>query len=429
MNVPTSPESERVILGMLMLDGVEAMEKCLALRPYMFSVASNRELFQVIEQFASEGRSFDQVSLIDHLRQIKALERLGGQSWVFSLSEGLWRSYEPSRHVEIMLEKYRLKRGMEICEQYTSRFASEEDSSVTLGSMQAEVLEAIEGGFEEDEPLVAAYSDAAWDNFMDKAVSQELSTGLSYGVEVLDRWTWGMQPGEVTAIGARSGIGKSSVMKQAAAANCPSGIPVTLFSMEMKRETLLHGLWAIVSGVEYRKIRRPVLCSMAEREAVRAAKHKVSQWPLRIFDRSDTHIDQIVALARMNIRRFGTKLVIVDYAQNIEADGKDERTKVSSVSRKLTKMTKTEGNHLMLLSQLRKPANESTAKPPNVADLRETGQIENDAHIIVLLHRQWSDSTQSIGLTGDMIIPKNRDGQTGAMPIAFNPANLTFQGV
>lgn len=424
INETWSLSSEVSVLGSIMLDGLKSMGHCLRLNPQHFYLMAHQDVFRACQ---------DILAVSDDASPDRVCENLkipyGSADWAYisEMVAGMYRNFDPSPRVDAILEKYRIRRGAEICTCYLAAFTAGHDSGETLAELQAEVLNVIDDDSKQDDPGVQAYSEAAWDSLMRKAYSQEYA-GLSYGILELDRHTYGMQPGEVTVVGARSGVGKSALMKQATMAQCARGIPTTLFSLEMTREQVLNGLWAIVSGVEYRKIVRSNLLSPDERGRVHNAYLKVQDWPLRIYDRSDLSIDQIVAYARMNIRKYGTKLVCVDYAQNVEAEGRDERTKVASVSRKLTKMTKDEGNSLLLLSQLRKVPHDQYSKPPTVADLRETGQLENDAHVVLLLHRGWDEDTASVSNDGMILIPKFRNGQTGALPVSFNPNDLCFQG-
>ena len=419
-------EAERTVLGSVITDSTNLMGACLRLQPEHFVLGSHRTVFQACLKLADKQATFD-------LRDVRTalgagLDALGGDGWLAGLLDGIPRRFEPSRYADDIIEAWRVRRGLEICAGYAARFELGEPSVETLAALQADVMDAIADGSAVDEPHVEAYSDAAFADLMERAMRQS-SSGLRFGMTDLDAWTSGMQPGQVTVVGARSGVGKSSLMKQATVANCSAGVPVTLFSLEMSRQEILEGIWSIVSGVEFRKVSRPYLLCAPERDLLALACEKVKAWPLRIYDKADLYLDQIVSLGRLNVRQFGAQLVCVDYAQNVEAEGRDERTKVMAVSRKLTKMAKDEGCHLMLLSQLRKVPHEQYSKPPTVADLRETGQLENDAHMIVLLHRPWDDETCRVSEDASVIVGKIRRGQTGAIAARFNPANLTFQGV
>jgi replicative DNA helicase len=214
-------------------------------------------------------------------------------------------------------------------------------------------------------------------------------------------------------------------MCHAAYVNAVRGNGVDLFSLEMNRTKILWRLWAIDSGLPFNSIKRKLL-NETERKRLRETAYRVAELPIRIYPDSEMTLGQIAAMARLSARRNGMKLFAVDYAQIVNAEGKDERMKVTAVSRTLTKLAKTEGVHLMLLSQLRKVPQEMYSKPPHVGDLRETGQLENDAHTVILAHRGWDDDASRISLDAELIVPKQRDGATGALKASFNPDSLIF---
>lgn len=417
-------EAEKSVLGAIILDGLTAMDRAIRLRPEHFALSSHREIFVVCGALLQKHNVIDLVAVRGALGE--RIDSVGGMAYLSGLSDGVFRNFDMTQRVDAILEAWKLRTGSEICSRYGAQFASGEDSALTLAALQSEVIDTIQESAEQDDPLVASWADAELQRLLAEAHA-ETSMGYSYGCRQLNAWTNGMRPGEVTVVGARSGIGKSALMKQATVANCRVGNGVDLFSLEMTRTQIIRGLVAIISQVEYRKLIRPNLMRAKERIAVEVAFNEIKDWPLRVYDRSDIHIDQICALARMGVRRSGTKLVCVDYAQSVEADGKDERLKVASVSRKLTKLSKAEGNHLLLLSQLRKVSHEQSSSPPTVADLRETGQLENDAHVVVLLHRGWDSDHGRISNSSSLIIPKCRDGVTGVLESTFNPANLCFE--
>ncbi len=418
-------EAERTVLGAILSEGMNVLGECVGLRGEHFMLPSHQAVYNTCVELAGKG-DFDQRDVMRVLG--KDLEKLGGLAWFAGLTIGIPRRFNPANYVAQVIEVWRGRRGAEVCQAAIASFEAGERAVDVLAALQSQVLDAIEATGERDEPLVAAYSDAAYEDLMERS-NLGKSAGLSFGMKILDDFTSGMLPHQVTVVGARSGVGKTSLMKQTIVANASANIAVCVFSLEETRQRMLEGLWCIVSGVEARKMSRPHLMSVMDRENVRKAAETVKAWPLRIYEKSDMHIDQIVAFGRLNARQFGAKLICVDYAQNVEAEGRDERTKVTAVSRKLTKMVKDEGCHLMLLSQLRKVPHEQYNKVPTAADLRETGQLENDAHVILLLHRGWDEEGCKVANEASIIVPKIRGSQTGAVAARFNVANLTFEGV
>jgi replicative DNA helicase len=388
----------------------------------MFSLDSHRRIFRVISQILESGSEADYLAIAEGLRKKGELDSVGGLAYVIELGDGLPRNFNPSEHVETVIEKWKLRTGINICDRYSSQFANGNPSDTTLSLMQAEVFDAMQEMTDRDDPHVSAYTMAELDETLDY---QKSPMGLSYGNTGLDSFTMGMQPGEVTVIGARSGVGKSSLMCQAAFENARQGIGVDLFSLEMKRKVVLWRIWALEANLKFNSIRRKLL-NESERRALREAAYRVAEWPLRIYDDSELTLGQIAALVRLSARRNAMKLFVVDYAQIVNADGKDERTKVSNVSRTLTKLAKSEDVHLMLLSQLKKVPNEMYSKPPHIGDLRETGQLENDAHVVVLAHRGWDEDASRISFDAELIVPKQRNGATGALKASFCPDRLIF---
>lgn len=421
--------AEKTTLGLLLVDGITAMEGCLRLQPEMFYLVSNKALFGLLRSLSSDGQDWQYSSIFAEIERRKMQSQFPNEfkSWLFSLTEGIPHRTSTTAYANQIAEAWKRRRGAELCERHGSRFEAAGTAIEELSALQASIFDVIAEDAETENPLVVHYSWAEYELFERQSHSEQLSRGLSYGNAALNDWTMGMQPGEVTVVGARSGVGKSAAMCQAIAAVCREGSAVDCFSLEMARSKVLRRLWAIESGVEYRKVHKPFLASMAERQAVKEAALRVAEWPLRIYERVDMPIDEIVARARMSVRQNGCKLVCVDYVQIVPGEGKDDRIRVSGVSQKLRTFAKSEGAHVMLLSQLRKVAHEYYSHPPTAGDLRETGQIENDAHVIVLLHRPWDSDRMMISNEASLLIPKCRDGQTGALRSEFDERSLQFR--
>ena len=157
---------------------------------------------------------------------------------------------------------------------------------------------------------------------------------------------------EITVAGARSGVGKSRPMCQAAAANCRRETPVLLFSLEMSRQQLLRRLLAEESAVPFPRIADPRWASESDMRAIDEAAARIAKWPLHIVDDSSLSVEKLTAVARLAIRRDGVKFVAVDYCQIVSAQGRDERLRVAAVSRGLTRLAKDAQVPVLALSQL-----------------------------------------------------------------------------
>lgn len=250
--------------------------------------------------------------------------------------------------------------------------------------------------------------------------------GLPTGLAAMDALTRGFQPGEIIVAGSRSGIGKSSLMCQAAAANCRQGTPALLFSLEMSKQQLLRRLLAEESAVPFPRIADPRWATDSEMQAIDEAAARITKWPLHIVDDSSLSIEKLIAMARLAVRRDGVKLVAVDYVQIVGAQGRDERLRVAAVFRGLTRLAKDEDVPVLALSQVARADRSSPNRRPAMSDLRESSQLENDAHVIALLHRPWDEDEGRLSSDGELIVAKNRSGETGALPVTFDRRALTF---
>lgn len=421
--LPQAELSERYVLGCLILDGITALDRCNRLREDMLSISSHRTLYRVITALLESQERVDYIAITQELGKMRRLEEVGGLAYVMDLGSGLPRNFDPSEHVDRIIEKWKLRVGMNICERYSCQLAEEEGADQTLSAMQAEVFDALQEHAAQDDPAISAYTVAELERVLD--YSQD-SQGDSYGHAGLDEITHGMRPGEITVVGARSGVGKTSLLIQAAAAYARKEKGFTIFSLEMSRRKILTRLWALESGLSHMAIERHWLNDMEQRH-LRKTALRVAEWPLRIYDDRSMPLAQMVAKLRLDVRRHDVKAFGVDYVQICNAPGRDPRERCSNVSMTLTGLAKGEDVHGILLSQLTKVAREYYNKPPQIGDLRETGQLENDAHIVLLLHRGWNEEERCIADEGEIIIPKQRSGTTGAIPARFSGKTLIFE--
>jgi replicative DNA helicase len=421
-------DSEAAVIGSLIADGQNQMEQCLRLRSHMFSTSNFRLVFSEMERMSGEGKEWDYLSLAQRIsdRKVDLSNVTSNATYLEGLTDGTYHRMHLESHVQRIVLAWKRRRGAELCESTSGKLRDGEDTEEMLGQLQTGIFNVIAETGAQDDPLILNYGMAWWDSLEARAASPEIEMGLSYGNNRLDAWTRGMRPGEMSVVGARSGVGKSSITCQAIASVCSRGHGADFFSLEMDREEVQNRICAIDSGIEYRKIDTPQLMDMSERQHVKESAYRVSEWPLRIYEDSGMPIDEIVARARMSVRRYGSRLICVDYAQIVHGEGKDDRTRVSAVSSKLRRLAKDEGCHVMLLSQLRKVSHEHYSNPPTAGDLRETGQLENDAHIVILLHRPWDDQRMQISYAADILIPKFRRGRTGAIQSEFCAKSLTF---
>ncbi|MGA8532419.1 MAG: DnaB-like helicase C-terminal domain-containing protein [Acidobacteriaceae bacterium] len=425
--LPASLEAERTILGAILLDNEAYAETAETVRSADFMLTAHQVVFACMGEMIDGGSVVDLVTLSEELSRRKRIEAVGGVAWLASLTEGLPRRLSIREYVRIVKEKAALRQVISVCALAVTRCADQsEDAEQIYAELERDVLEIRAGGAKSGDSSIVSAIIPLLDRLQKEHSRTRDLLGLPTGIRCFDLVTRGFQDGEITQFGARSGVGKSAAMIQAAVENCERGTPVLIFSLEMTREQILRRILSVRSGVPFPRVRDPKWASAQDMEAIRRASEDVAEWPLHVVDTSGITIERLVATARLAIRRHGVRLVAVDYAQIVAADGRDERLRVAAVSRGLTRLAKDEGVPVLVLSQLARAEKANASRRPAMSDLRESSQLENDAHCIALLHRKWDEDEGRLSSDAELIIAKQRSGETGVFPLTLDRRTLTF---
>ena len=422
-----SVDAERTILGCVLLDNAAYDDAAAILRADDFGLTAHGRVFRRMGEMLGAGRTVDQITLGEELASRGELQSIGGLAWLAALIEGLPRRLAVGDYIRIVREKRILRDLRQIGDGLATRVQDAGASAETLlGETEQRLLELRAGTEAQRETAISAAIVPLLDRLQREHVRTRELLGLPTGIGCFDKVTRGFQDGEITQFGARSGVGKSAAMIQAAVENCRRGTPVLLFSLEMTREQILRRILSAVSGISFPRVRDPKWATEQDMEAIHRASAKVAEWPLHVVDTSGVTIDRLTAMARLAIRRHGVKLVAVDYAQIVSAEGRDERLRVANVSRGLTRLAKDEGVPVLVLSQLARTEKINANRRPTMSDLRESSQLENDAHCIALLHRSWNEEEGRLSSDAELIIAKQRSGETGIFPLTLDRRTLTF---
>ncbi len=423
-----SIEAERTVLGTILLNNSQFDLAAEQLEAQDFALDSHRRIFAAMGRMIRRGRHCDAITLAEEELGAE-LPSVGGLAYVSSLPEGQIR-FGIESHIRIVRAKSQLRSAYQIGEALTA--AAEDPSSTPeeiIGDIESRLMELRAGIVSQQSTLAATQTVSLLDRLHRERNRVGELLGLPSGIASLDVATRGFQPGEITQLGARSGVGKSAAMVQAAIANCRQGTPVLVFSLEMTTEQILRRIWSAVSNVPFPRVRDPKWANDAEMEAVKRAAMDVGEWPLHVVDISSIRIEKLIATARLAIRRDNVKLVAIDYAQIVQAEGRDERLRVAAVSRGLTRLAKDEGIPVLVLSQLARADRSNANRRPGMGDLRESSQLENDAHVVALIHRPWDEENGRLASEAELIIAKQRSGETGVFPLMLDRRTLTFESV
>ncbi|HWE87611.1 MAG TPA: replicative DNA helicase [Terracidiphilus sp.] len=434
--LPANVDAEKTILGAILLDNAAHSEAAEKLAVDDFSLDSHRRIYQRMSDLLTAQRAVDIVTLANELARFKEIEAVGGVAYLASLTEGLPRRPVIEEYIRIVKDKSLLRRLMLICSEAIARAADQSEPALeVLGAAETSLLEVTEKslsiGLESLDKIVAG-SFGSIDNLYKH--SREI-TGLATDFYDLDRDTSGLQKGELIIVAARPSMGKTALainMAQNAAVN--HAAVVAVFSLEMSKESLLRRMLASQAWVDQRKLQTGFL-GKEDHDKLQNALNALVESRLFIDDTAGISLAEMRAKARRLKQQAGTlDLVVVDYLQLMTATlpsngGKryENRTQeVSAISRGLKALAKELHVPVVALSQLsRASERRGDDKRPMLSDLRESGSIEQDADVVMFIHREayynnrdeeMSDADKA---KSEIIIAKQRNGPTGIVRLNF----------
>lgn len=417
----SNPEAERAILGAVLMDDKAFDEAAaLGLDAMEFSLDSHRRIFQHMSVLAGSSRPIDLVTLIEQLATHNDLQPIGDVAYVSSLVEGVPDRPSVKHYVRIVKEKAAQRKLVSACNSTVGGLSEEMSSGEGMAYLTDQMLQIQTGSDEAPAQRVMEFSERAYSAWLATANGDSDLIGLPTGVNALDQSTTGIREKELWLIGGRTGDGKTNLALQMIAANCARDTAVGMFSIEMPKEALLHRLWASEGQVDFNHVRFPRRLSSETKMRIERAMIDVAKWPLHIVDESGIPIPKLIAKAKLLIRRESVKLLVVDYVQQVTTSGKDERERITKVSKALMGLAKDTGVPIIALSQLARPRDGNENFRPTKFNLKESGSLENDAHVIVLIYRPVDERKMKTN-EDELIVEKQRNGLPSIEKVRFMP--------
>jgi replicative DNA helicase len=426
---PSAPDVERTVLGVILLKDSSFYEMiAYGLTVECFSLDSNRRIFRTMERLAALKKQSDLVTVCDELENQKELRTVGGPGYVASLVDGVSDYGSIKQHVDILREKC-LRRQLiklAVSAQNSAIDLSDPIKFTTAGLLDD--LLRLQGDVTRDGYSIHEFDQEALAEIKEQMQSAQEIVGLPFGIRELDEITTGMRAGDFIPVGGYPGSAKTAFACNVARINAQRGTPVGFFSIEMMKDQLLHRFWAQASDISYSKLRNPKNLHRQELlELEQKWMPEVRQWPIKIDD-SAKDIQEIIPRAHLWVRRYGVKLIIVDFLQRVHAPGKGEYEIVSYAADALTEFAKTTRVPVLCLSQLTRAEDKRNAANtvPNMQMLRSSGRIEQNAHLVLFTHRPEDDRGDPTG--EDMIIVgKQRAGVRGRIKAYFHGSSQRWE--
>ncbi len=432
---PQNIEAEQRVLGALLLDGKMVAPVMEVLRPEHFYRMSHRVIYESMIGLFEKAESIDLLTLADALKKAGTLDTAGGPEYVARLADDVSSARRAQAHAILIRKTALLRELIHTSNAIAQRaFSDEEDVDALVDDAERAMLEVSSGRYQQSVEGMRDIIKETFPYIEELYDRKELVTGVPTGFTDMDKLTSGLQPGELIIVAGRPSMGKTAfalcIAEHAAlAANPPTH--TAIFSLEMSARSLAIRMMCGRAMVNSRQLQSGYMPSQKWPALIRSAG-ELSEASIYVDDATDLSVFDIRAKCRRIQADQGLGLVVVDYLQLLHHRGRDmeRHREISEISRGLKGLAKELKVPVVALSQLSRAVESREGKRPNLADLRESGSIEQDADVVALLYREeyYDPNTDNKGLA-TVILAKQRNGPTGEFELKFFPDYARFVNV
>lgn len=432
---PQALDIEEAVLGALLLEPNAITEVMDLLIPECFYSESNRKIYGAIYSLAQNHKPVDIFTVSEELKKTGDLEIIGGPYYLSQLSMRIGAAAHLDFHAKILIQKYIQRELISIS--YDIQKKSFDDSIPVddlLDNTQQSIFDLADRNMRRETQSVKEVINEAIDDLQSFQERADGLSGVPSGYTGIDRMTLGWQPSDMIIVAARPSVGKTAfVLTMARNMAVEHKVPVAFFSLEMSSKQLVKRLMISETGLSADKIKGGKRLEDYEWQQLNDRLNALSQAPLYIDDTPSLGINEFRSKARRLVASAGVKMIIIDYLQlmtgPVELRGMREQ-EVSAISRSLKATAKELDVPIIALSQLsRAVETRGGSKTPQLSDLRESGAIEQDADIVMFIHRPdyygLTDDPTQVGLT-EIIIAKHRNGAVGEVQMRFRSSEVKF---
>jgi replicative DNA helicase len=429
---PANLEAEQSVLGAVLLRAQALDRVADILRPEDFYRSAHGHIFQAMLDLWNRGEPVDLVTVTALLRERNRLEDVGGPVFLAALSEHVGTAANAGYYAKLVHEKAILRRLLE-CSQNLAQacLAPVEDVDQFLDGVETEIFKVAESkirlGFQPIDSLVekeVGLLESIWHR------EQGRITGVASGFPDLDQLTAGFQPGDLIIIAARPSMGKTALaLNIAFNAAYHARVPVGFFSLEMSKEQMVRRLLSSEGKIDASHLRRAYFPEPDEWQRLQEAAGYLLECPIYIDDSPAATVLEVRSKARRLKAESKLELLIVDYLQLMRgrSDAPSREQEISDISRSLKALAKELEIPVVALSQLSREVEKRPRKEPQLADLRESGAIEQDADVILFIYRDevYNENSPEKG-QARILLKKQRNGPTGEFRLAFRGLYTRF---
>ncbi|MBY5162402.1 replicative DNA helicase [Salsipaludibacter albus] len=420
---PHSLDAEVSVLGAALLSRSAAIEVSEVLEAEDFYRTAHGTVFAAIVELMSRGEAVDPVTLLDHLAGTSRLDEVGGANAIHDLVSSTPTAANAGHYARIVRDKAMLRRLIDAGTDIVRLgFEPTDDPVASVSEAESIMFRVADDGTRGEATPLKDLLNESFQAIEELAERGDEVTGLPTGFTDLDRLTAGFQPQNLIILAARPAMGKSSLaLSIAHYVTSALRKPAAIFSLEMSKQEIVTRLLSSEGMIDSQKLKTGRLDDNDWRR-LGDALGALSEAPLYIDDTPSINMMEILAKCRRLKQREGLELVIVDYLQLMQSHRRvdNRQQEVAEISRGLKMMAKELDVPVIALSQLNRSPEARTDKRPMLADLRESGSVEQDADIVGFIYRDevYNEDSEHKGIA-ELIIAKHRNGDTRTVRMAF----------
>lgn len=433
--IPQNLEAEKSVLGAILIDESVISDIVTVVKPRDFYESKHQAIFDAMLKLFEKSSPIDLLTLTDQLKKNKDLTKIGGSAYLAELTNYVPTASHAEAYAKMVAQAATRRRLIKASSNITD-LAYEEGTTVDelLGKAEKEIFSVSDSNSVGDLISLEDILTESFDRIEALHKNQGALRGVSTGYRDLDNMTAGFQRSDLLILAARPAMGKTTfVTNLAYNVATIAKQPVLFFSLEMSKEQLVDRMLADASGVDSWKIRTGNL-NDEDFSKLSEAMGEMAEAPIMIDDTPGLSILEMRTKARRAAHNRELGLIIVDYLQLMQASTRSNDgnrvQEVSEISRGLKLIARELNVPVVALSQLSRTVENRNPKIPQLADLRESGSIEQDADIVMFIYREayYEPETERQNIT-DLIIAKHRNGPVGKVELYFHPERLRFMSL
>lgn len=430
---PQSLEAEESILSAVLIDNDTLLDVLEILSPADFYRSSHQKIFTAISELFSKNEPVDLVTLTNILRERGWLEDVGGATYLANLVDTVPLAVNAQHYARIIHDKACLRRLIEKTNAITQRcFEDRGDVDTVIDFAESSIFEITDNKIKPAFFPIGEIIESNIDSLEERQGKKALVTGVATGFTKIDELTAGLQKADLVILAGRPGMGKTAlalnIAKNAAVDN---NFPVAIFSLEMSKEQLSFRMLSSEARIDSSRLRRGFI-TQEDWIKITDAAGVLSQAPIFIDDSPNITVLEIRAKSRRLKREHEVGLIVIDYLQLMKGRASAERREleISEISRSLKALAKELDVPVLALSQLNRKLEERSDKRPQLADLRESGALEQDADVVAFIYRDElynRDENNPNKGKAEIILAKQRNGPTGVAMLTFLDMYTRFE--